>query len=319
MSDAETDNDGETELLAKKAVVTTTTAEVVLRGTAAERKALSYQRAKTHSRLFQLLQEECGRDDEEAELEAQEADHAENGEQKMIAVDTNTKAESEGVSENGRSSLLRAPAAAKGFRAGSLSFDSSSSPSGSSGLLSPINREQVLVDIINEFQSRHRDKNRKLSSGFPSKVFKLLQHEFGEEFYDTFDFQDDEETFTLPQVRLPFHRDLVQSLVQECTIHRSESAGKIANIIAEEEEEAKTKEATTQSIKKKITKVQHAITAGHTKSTTKGSGGKEKKIKAEADLLEVPLRGSSLAKATPSSLLSRDPRVPKTKKLRTKE
>lgn len=220
---------------------------------ASERRALRYQRAKTHSRLFQLLQDECGRDEEQEEFDY-DSDvgtltgfkqatttninniNAGTGADCQINADTsgtmsglhhhlhNRSASCINVMDDDagggggnnecssstattatsptrmndaqarRSRLLPLPI--KNLLASSLSLDSNSSPSGSSGVLSPtspVNRDQLLADIINEFHLRNQastmraQNQRRISSSFPSKIFKLLQHEFGEEFYQTFD------------------------------------------------------------------------------------------------------------------------------------
>ncbi|XP_021947399.1 uncharacterized protein LOC110845309 [Folsomia candida] len=198
------------------------------RSRSAERKR--YQRAKTHSRLFQLLQDESSfrdeddaTDDEFFDCEQQFVSsktplsflHNEDNEAKSSheeEIDATTTTATTQLQLHVDTSTRRSrlpPLPLKSILLNSNSTEmattSNSSPSGSSGVLSPTSpqtRDRLLADIINEFHLRQKSDSattttsRRVSfsqpgtkrfSKFPSKIFKLLQEEFGEEFYQTFE------------------------------------------------------------------------------------------------------------------------------------
>jgi hypothetical protein len=265
---------------------------VKLRGTAAERKALRYQRAKTHSRLFQLLQDEStpNDDDEDEEFVDCVEDYSST---KLDMITTTSKPVNEPIAVNTTST----PAPGRGERSRLLPLpirshnphkeptsDSTSSPSdSSSGVLSPtspVNRESnnLLADIINEFHLRHQQSfnssqsqsqlNKRRFTKFPSRIFKLLQDEFGEEFYQTFDCGDG---IAADQSLAFFNKsDLsTDSITKECTIHKSDS------LKALEELFSRSKSAMDSAMKRED---------NNSNSTTSPSSSSSK------EFLEVPLR-----------------------------
>jgi len=233
--------------------------------------------------------------------------------------DDSNQATSPGMNDSQarRSRLLPLPI--KNLLASSLSLDSNSSPSGSSGVLSPtspVNRDQLLADIINEFHLRNqastlRAQNQKrISSSFPSKIFKLLQHEFGEEFYQTFDCcgggVGGEDSLISPcmstnlgDVYDSSHAAAGTAVVHECTIHKSESM--------KEFEEATSRILTNIMLRNK----QKAPSSESPSSTATIMSSQllqdDSKKTNNADFLEVPLRKKK-------ANLNRDPRSPKSTK-----
>jgi hypothetical protein len=224
------------------------TDSIKLRGTVAERKALRYQRAKTHSRLFQLLQDEStpNDDDEDEEFVDCVEDYSST---KLDMITTTTKPVNEPIAVNTTSTPALAPGRGERSRLLPLPIrshnphkeptsDSTSSPSdSSSGVLSPtspVNREtnNLLADIINEFHLRHQQSfnssqsqsqlNKRRFTKFPSRIFKLLQDEFGEEFYQTFDCGDG---IAADQSLAFFNKSdpSTDSITKECIIHKSDS------------------------------------------------------------------------------------------------
>lgn len=307
---------------------------------ASERRALRYQRAKTHSRLFQLLQDECGRDEDQDEFDYDSdvpTTYATSS-NKMVTLDCQINVDAScsdihhhhrsptcdemhdnsNTSDNApsptkindnqarRSRLLPLPI--KNLLASSLSLDSNSSPSGSSGVLSPtspINRDQLLADIINEFHLRNQastvraQNQRRISTSFPSKVFKLLQHEFGEEFYQTFDCcggAAGEESLISPSMSTNLCvNDSTSSsdgapFVHECTIHKSESM--------KEFEEATNRILTNFMLRNTCTSKQNKAgsfqplseSPSCTANLSSHSLLDDSKNSSNVDLLEVPLR-----------------------------
>lgn len=290
--------------------------------TAAERKALDYQRAKTHSRLFELLQEEGGGKGDEDDLLEEEEDEVNKesdkndiashfSEQKTqttniqesnksipvsIQQQTTSQLQSTSSSYNNnscsstadqRSRLIPLPIKSS-YLTTSLSIDSNSSQSSSSGILSPmspVNRDQLLTEIINEFQQRHqqtisahfRYKKRHMKK-FPSKIFQILQEEFGHEFYDAFDFGDE---FISP---LP---PTVPQLSQSGFLHSVQE------------------ESTNQSSKNKFEEREHQICLSNLSPA---------EVSDESSITNIYKFGYPSSGGDPKMKLGRDPRMPKTRK-----
>ncbi|CAG7702816.1 unnamed protein product [Allacma fusca] len=219
ISDVDTDNDVETEVVTRnktddainraaralktqslietaaeiKAYEKVDTSNVTLRNFSLEKKSLRYQRAKTHSRLFQLLQDECHKDgDDEVDVILEESIDFENLEQVEAAIEKKNDQENKRFNRKAISDQKDRflPDKMKGNLTSSTSVDSTSSSSGVLSPSSPVSRDQLLVDIINGISSA-----KKKGANFPSKIFKLLQQKFGEEFYDTFECCEDDFDF----------------------------------------------------------------------------------------------------------------------------
>ena len=350
ISDADTDNDVDTEVVTLRQNTTTTsrsqrslktrslvetrsnnktnrseltgyenvdTSNVTLRRTNSnsEKKSLRYQRAKTHSRLFQLLQDECSKSEED--ISSMEMIDFENLEQVEAAIEKENKRKScQNAGREGRrvrslcseASLLGSLPANNNEKS-LLGSDSTSSSSGVLSPSSPAGRDQLLADIINEFHQRHQSQTRKKVENFPSKIFKLLQQEFGEEFYDTFDCcQDDFDD-------LPATLSSLSKLLNPQTCSSSSSFSEIkkgkgdeVDVPAEEENSGKAIGTAISSIEEAEEEEQSSVTT--TKSCGKNSSSHRSSSSAgtKIEFLEVPARRKK------SHLLNRDPRIPKTKK-----
>jgi len=293
-------------------VETVTEGDVKMRNTSAERKALRYQRAKTHSRLFQLLQtEKTGQDEEDI---ISDIVLVEQKEYPGNATVNNNTAESEiNCTASSDQQIMRSrltPLPIKNVLQSSTSCDSTSSPSGSSGVLSPtspVTRDRLLADIINEFHMRHQSQQNTLSvrrrakKNFPSKIFKLLQNEFGEEFYQTFDCAGNElfanTIGSTTRCSSSSNGDAGDS-AKECVIHKSESLERM------EQESEKQQQA--------------ASGADYFSRTTPSPNiekimGEQRKCDADSrkvgttdtEWMHVPIRLRKKA------VLGRDPRIPK--------